>query len=495
MKAIKSLILAGMLFHNSVSGQVKVILDPAKEYQVIDNFAASDAWSGQFVGTWPAAKRNAIADLLFSTGNFPDGSPKGIGLSMWRYNIGAGSREQGRESGIKDEWRRAGNLLGKDGKYNWQDVAGQVWLLQAAKERGVKQFLGFLNSPPVHLTSNGKAFASQAQCNIDQEKYDALGDYVAGVVKGIRSRTGITLDYVSPVNEPQWDWSDGGQEGNPYNNGQVAGVVRSLSASLLANRLPTRILIPEAGHVKYLLADEDKPGKGNQVNAFFNPASPAYTGNLSNVSKTVAAHSYFSTSPLSSGIEIRQAIARRMAEIKGLKYWQSEYCILGDNNGEINGEKRDTGMNAALYVARTIHTDLTVANAAAWQWWLAISPYNYKDGLIYIDKGKEDGNFYDSKMLWALGNYSRFVRPGMKRIEVGFDTPVNCMVSAFKQEKDKRIVMVLINAEPVAKKFILPKRVLEMYVTSADSKLKKHKIPAGPVEIEPASITTIITGY
>lgn len=184
-----------------------------------------------------------------------------------------------------------------------------------------------------------------------------------------------------------------------------------------------------------------------------------------------------------------------MAEIKGLKYWQSEYCILGDNNGEINGEKRDTGMAAALYVARTIHTDLTVANAAAWQWWLAISPYNYKDGLIYIDKNKEDGNFYDSKMLWALGNYSRFVRPGMKRVEATFDTPVNCLVSAFKRETDKRIVVVLINTEPVAKKLILPKRVLEMYVTSATSKLQKQKVPQGAIEIGPGSITTIITSY
>lgn len=491
------LYLVGMLLCNSVSGQhtFKLIIDPAKTYQVIENFAASDAWSAQFVGNWPAAKKNAIADLLFSTGNFPDGSPKGIGLSMWRYNIGAGSREQGKESGIKDEWRRAGNLMGKDGQYNWDQVAGQLWLLKAAKDRGVKQFLGFLNSPPVHLTNNGKAFTSQGKSNIDPQKYGALGGYIAGVVKGIKLRTGITLDYVSPVNEPQWDWSDGGQEGNPYSNGQVAGVVRSLSASLLANRLPTKILIPEAGNIKYLLADEDKPGKGNQVYAFFHPASPDYTGNLSNVSKTVAAHSYFSTSPLSSGIEIRQAVARRLAEIKGLKYWQSEYCILGDNNGEINGEKRDTGMDAALYVARTIHTDLTVVNAAAWQWWLAISPYNYKDGLIYISKDKEDGNFNDSKMLWALGNYSRFVRPGMKRIEVNFDTQTNCLVSAFKRETDKRIVVVLINMEPVAKKLILPKRALEMYVTSATSQLQKQKVPPGPIEIRPSSITTIITGY
>ena len=36
----------------------------------------------------------------------------------------------------------------------------------------------------------------------------------------------------------------------------------------------------------------------------------------------------------------------------------------------------------ALYMARVIHYDLTLAHASSWQWWLAISPYDYKDGLV-----------------------------------------------------------------------------------------------------------------
>ena len=63
---------------------VVVRIDATKPHQTIANFAASDAWAGQFVGNWPAAKKDAIADLLFS-------QDKGIGLSMWRFNIGAGS--------------------------------------------------------------------------------------------------------------------------------------------------------------------------------------------------------------------------------------------------------------------------------------------------------------------------------------------------------------------------------------------------------------------
>ena len=61
-------------------------------------FSASDAWSMQFIGLWPEEKQNLVADWLFSTENDVNGQPKGIGLSLWRFNVGAGSAEQGEAS-------------------------------------------------------------------------------------------------------------------------------------------------------------------------------------------------------------------------------------------------------------------------------------------------------------------------------------------------------------------------------------------------------------
>ena len=81
-------ILVAVDAHSQESNASVIVFDPSKTYQAIDNFAASDAWSCQFVGNWPEEKKNAIADLLFSTDTLKDGTPKGIGLSMWRYNIG-----------------------------------------------------------------------------------------------------------------------------------------------------------------------------------------------------------------------------------------------------------------------------------------------------------------------------------------------------------------------------------------------------------------------
>ncbi|WP_264480580.1 glycoside hydrolase, partial [Psychrobacter sp. I-STPA6b] len=88
------------------------------------------------------------------------------------------------------------------------------------------------------------------------------------------------------------------------------------------------------------------------------------------------------------------------------------------------GPGRDLGISLALWTARIISTDIAVGGVTSWQWWTAISRGDYKDGLIHVDNGssngagdanycKNDGFIRDSKTLWALGNFSFFVKPGM----------------------------------------------------------------------------------
>ncbi|WP_295124850.1 glycoside hydrolase [uncultured Chitinophaga sp.] len=467
---------------------LKLNINGNKTYQTIENFGASDAWAGQFAGNWPEAKRAQMADWLFSMDTLANGQPKGIGLTMWRFNLGAGSAQQGSESGIRDEWRRAESFLEKDGSYNWDRQAAQQWFLKAAKQRGVPYFLAFYNSPPVEFTKNKKAFSDKGQCNIDSTQFNALAVYTANVLKGIQRKTGVLFDYISPVNEPQWDWMDGGQEGNPYWNKDVSGLVKALSATLKKERISTKIIIPESGHIKYLLEDGDKPGRGNQVNELLKPGGAHYVGNL--VEKVAAAHSYFSTSPQSASEKLRTQVAERIASVKGLRFWQSEYCILGDNEGEISGNRKDTGMKAALYVARVIHTDLAVANATAWQWWLAISAYNYKDGLIYIEKNKTDGHLEDSKMMWALGNYSRFVRPGMQRIEASIaGAGQHLFVSAYKSKKNT--VVVIVNTGAHAESIQLGGKHAVTYTTATGEELVKGYADGNAV-IKAESIVTLV---
>ena len=424
-----------------------IVINPDIKYQTIQNFGASDAWTGQFIGLWPDAKRNQIADLLFSTEMGDNGQPKGIGLSLWRFNIGAGSAAQ---SNIGDEWRRTESFLNNDGTYDWTKQSGQTWLLKAAKQRGVDQFLGFTNSPPVSLTKNGKAFSNGGiDANLASVNYTAFSEFLSNVALHFQQE-GITLNYLSPFNEPQWDWNGNGQEGCPYTNQQIFDITKKLDSLITLKQIHSKILIGEAGKLNYLYEEADKPGRGNQISDFFNQSSFRYLGAMTNVEKNISGHSYFTTAPTSNMASIRQILKNKLSEASvPLTFWQSEYCVLGDQE-EIIASGKDLSINTALYVARIIHNDLTVANASAWQWWLAVSAYDYKDGLIYVDKSKTDGKVEDSKLLWALGNFSSFIRPGFVRVEVtgenvNVNNPIGLMVSSYMNNANKKMVTVLIN--------------------------------------------------
>ena len=77
-------------------------IEVSQKRQTIRHFGASDAWSMQFIGLWEnQAEQEKIADWLFSLESDAQGKPKGIGLSIWRFNLGAGSAEQGEASQIQ----------------------------------------------------------------------------------------------------------------------------------------------------------------------------------------------------------------------------------------------------------------------------------------------------------------------------------------------------------------------------------------------------------
>lgn len=485
--------------------EITLTIDDAVTYQAIDHFGASDTWSCQFVGSWPEAKKNAIASLLFSKDKDASGNPMGIGLSLWRFNIGAGSAEQGSASGIGDEWRRAESFLNADGSYNWDKQQSQVWFAQQAKSFGVEKLLVFPNSPPVSLTRNGKAYGSSGSIasNLAFDKFEPYADYLANVVQGLQTK-GLAVNYITPMNEPQWDWNDGSQEGTPFYNNEIAQIATLLNQKLEDKGLATTISLAEAAQINYLYETGNKPNRANQLQDLFTAGSSNYVGGLSKLEKAVAGHSYFTTSPFNTLVSQRQQLASAVGQVNGLRYWMSEYCILGDNAGEINGNGRDLGIDAALYLAKVIHTDLAVGNASAWHWWLAISPYDYKDGLIYIDKQKQDGNYYKSKMLWALGNYSRFIRPGYKRVKInngkGDALNQNFLYSAYKDPQTGNLVAVVVNASTQPVSFNLKKTTanltgLKAYITAADKELQLAPVADGQlIQVPARSVVTITTG-
>lgn len=507
---------------------IKVSLNPGQTFQTIHSFGASDCWSIKFLGkNWPEAKRNEMADLLFGKSFDANGNPKGIGLSMWRSNIGAGSFEQGTASNISSDWRREECYLNSNGTYDWTKQAGNRWFLKAAKDRGVENLLLFPNSPPVSMTKNGYAFgpdgAEKSKLNLAAGKTDAFADFLTEVVKQY-TLDGLPVKYISPLNEPQWDWTanssgKASQEGTAATNEEASVLIKAIDQKITSKTLSVKIAASEVGALNYMYAPVSyNLSRSDVVNYHWNPASSGYIGNLPSMEKAVLGHSYFSQPTVSTLVSNRVVLNNRISAVNpNLSFWQSEYCILSDEDN-IAGNGRDLGVTSALYIARVIHTDLALANAASWSWWLAVSPADYKDGLLYVsdvsgnmgelDATKSDGLIYKSKMFWAVGNFSRFIRPGMKRISAIADTysnnedaAKNVMLSAYKDEVNKQVVIVIVNMTSASQNINLSgvsfvSGSVKSYTTSSAKDLTVASVAdVSKIAVEAKSIITLTGTY
>ena len=479
-------------------------IDVGQPRQTIRHFGASDAWSMQFIGCWQdEAEQRKIADWLFSTDVDAEGKPLGIGLSVWRFNLGAGSEEQGREAQISSGTRTE-CFLKKDGTYDWTKQAGQRKFLRMAKERGVPHFLAFLNSPPVYFTENGLATNTGrgGTLNLRDDCYDDFARFMVTSLKGIEAHDGIHFDYLCPVNEPDghWNWQGPKQEGSPATNREIARLVRETSRELDRQGLNTQILVNESSDLRCLL-DIYKTTweRGNTISTFFSQDSTAtYLGQTPHVPRLIAGHSYWTNTPIPYMRQIREQLRDTLARY-GLKFWQTELCIMQNDEEIGGGGGYDFSMKTALYVARVIHNDLVYADAESWSWWRAVGG-DYKDGLIRVysqDRMRTGGRAVDSRLMWALGNYSRFVRPGAVRYEMQQpDDPYGVMASAYRNV-DGTWAVVAINYSDVPQDFSLATSdrqplTWRAYRTS-DVDGETLKPVEATTQLPPRSITTFVS--
>ncbi len=500
-----ALMVAGLLCLRSLSQvrqeNVKVerdTIDLSVEFQTIEHFGASDCWTIEPIGKfWSEESKQQLADLLFSL-------DKGIGLSCWRFNIGAGHDET-----IRIPYRSVESFAVAEGTYDWNRCEGQRWFLKAAKARGVPYFLAFVNSPPRFLTKNGHSYCDPnvGTTNLREGAEEAFAKYIANIVEHFHNNPNeaerVTFNFVSPVNEPQWDWNwwhegSAGQEGNRASNDDIKRIVKALYAELKRRNLPTEIVIPESGDLPHMWSGREKYGGfyGRYIREFCGDPEIAPLLNF-----RLSYHSYWSDAP-HNAVPLRKRLREELALFPGWRLWQTEYCIME--------HKRDLTMNAALRVARIIQLDLTIVGVTAWHWWLAVSIWDYKDGLLFTDwqKPGDKENIVVPKLFWAFGNFSRFVRPGMRRIFLSRDNESNfdgLLGSAFRDPKNGKVVLVYVNMsrEPAClflewkgSKNARKVNALIPFVTSdaqEDNLRRCELVPAsGPIEIPPRSVVTLV---
>jgi glucuronoarabinoxylan endo-1,4-beta-xylanase len=112
-------------------------------------------------------------------------------------------------------------------------------------------------------------------------------------------------------------------------------------------------------------------------------------------------------------------------EMSGVKWWPEQGPSTDINNG--------------VAVAGWIHSALVTGNASAWlYWWYQpmSSGTNDNEGIWM-----QDGT--DTKRHYTIGNYSKFVRPGYKRVDITGNSDTNLLISAYTGSST--VVVVAIN--------------------------------------------------
>lgn len=490
-----------------------VTINAGRTYQTLAGFGASDCWTPSYVGQYWTGSRDRITELLFSN-EIEAGNPKGIGLSMWRVNLGGGTAAQGDASGITDKSRRAESYLTDALTMDWTRCEGQRYFLNRATALGCESIVLFSNTPPVQYTYNGRGYSNRGgTSNLKPEHYTDFANYMADVAQHYTSQ-GHPVTHISPVNEPQYNW-DGGQEGSGWTNDEVATLARQLDAALTERNLDTDILLGESGDWEYLYKAKDDANRSNIISSFFTPGSSAYVGDLSHVKNLICGHSYWTDGTWDGMRSVRRQVAQA-AQNQGIEVWQSEWSMLGDaySNAEFVGYDDATEMDIAFYMSRVIHNDLTVAGVSSWSYWTSmdVSRWGHKNRFLLISLvpggGVEDNNaniekegtFQPTATLWVLGNYSRFIRPGYQRINMTLTETLNFFGSAWMSPQKDRIVAVFTNMSnrnvslsETHEGWSNEATTITTYTTTGSKNLTEATVAAGqPVVLEAGSVTTVV---
>lgn len=156
----------------------------------------------------------------------------------------------------------------------------------------------------------------------------------------------------------------------------------------------------------------------------------------------------------------------------------------------------DPSMANALTVAGWLYDAFTTGNVCAWDYWWLQGLNSDNEGL----RG-HDGGVQTTKRLYALGNYSKFVRPGMVRVGTS-GSVAGVSFLAFKNTSTGACAIVVINTNAAITPFLVSLQgliatSLVPWVTSAAHDLVRQATiptPGGMLvtELLPSSVTTFV---
>ena len=351
-------------------------------HQRIDGFGASSAYDG----TWNTAE----ADLLFSTNNnitYQSATYNGIGLSLLRNHIVWANTTSASDTPSTGE-----TTIMKLA----QARGARLWSTPWTPAVGFKSTNDIYDAKPITNPVNGGSFLGVGN-NITNLNYASqLANYVAAM-----KSQGINLYAISVQNEP--DASVNSYDACQWTGAQIHDFVTNLFSALTVKGVgTTKIILPESQN-------------WSDPHGLAGPAmgDPTVAANVD----IIACHNY----------DGADGPANLVKNNFGKALWETEVSQLGGETSDIaNG----------VYYAQRIFLFMTVAQANAWHYWWIV-PSGSETGLMTQNAGT-------TKRMFAVGNYSRFVRPNFNRINATSTQP-SALISAYKDSTSPAFAIVVVN--------------------------------------------------
>jgi len=487
--------------NEKVDGTISLNYD--KHHQEIDGFGGSNAWTR--LPQYPDVQEKLVK-LLFSR-------TEGVGFTILRNRLPFRERLENDDSpGVNDgfvtrnsdgNYSYFTNANGtKDFNFNWNswDINGTRELIKRIQGLGKDgpERLVIMSTPwtpPNNRVTRWKEDVAGVSDRLDykmdwsrpdiwgrlsRSKYNDYADLLACYAKEFESEMGAPLDILSVQNEPNYKVD---YESAYWNGEDIRDFLKVINRRFSEKGVKLGegglgIMIPEYENFNVDFNEMIKPSLDD-------PESESIISHL-------ALHQYngsYDSSQRAGSMEFPQIAA------SGKRFWQTE--VSGSGPYLPVG----TGINNAMYYARMIHYDMIMAQTNAFlYWWLwtnNINDENFPGALVQSD----GDDIIPALRLYAMGQYSRFIRPGWFRIECD-PSPLpgrRVYSSAYVNPKSKEIAVVFINET------ITPLSIsvdltgadfdrLDIWRTSEKEQLKNiggQKVSRNTiVELAPMSITT-----
>ncbi len=263
-------------------------------------------------------------------------------------------------------------------------------IMQQVQQLGARVWSTPWSPPKEWKTTNSNGNGGSLKPEFYQAYATGLATYVLN-----QKAAGVDLYALSLQNEPDWtaDW-----ETCIWNADQFAAFLPVVASTFAARGVTTKIMLAEQAAWNFSLLSKIA-------------ADPS----LMQYVDIVGAHNY---NPVGNPY-------KAVPLAGGKRLWVTEQ----------SADPNSSAMAGAIPWAVDIYKAFTVAGVNAWHyWWLSAGGSG----------GVTSSNFTAIKRTWAIGNYSRFVRPGWQFVGTTNDSTLN--ISTFKDPVSGKFAIVAVNA-------------------------------------------------